>query len=68
MAAAYIAQLGQARVFPRPIVTKLESGTFFPAEAYHQDFYDRNPSHPYIVQWDKPKVAAFKAGFPALAR
>ena len=68
VAAAYIAQLGQARVFPRPIVTKLESGTFFPAEAYHQDFYDRNPSHPYIVQWDKPKVAAFKAGFPALAR
>ena len=68
VAAAYIAQLGQARVFPRPIVTKLESGTFFPAEAYHQDFYDRNPSHPYIVRWDKPKVAAFKAGFPALAR
>ena len=68
VAAAYIAQLGQARVFPRPIVTKLESGGFFPAEAYHQDFYDRNPSHPYIVQWDKPKVAAFKAGFPVLAR
>jgi peptide-methionine (S)-S-oxide reductase len=68
VAAAYIAQLGQARAFPRPIVTKLESGGFFPAEAYHQDFYDRNPSHPYIVQWDKPKVAAFKAGFPALAR
>ncbi|CAN5770675.1 peptide-methionine (S)-S-oxide reductase MsrA [soil metagenome] len=68
VAAAYIAQLGQARAFPRPIVTKLESGGFFPAEAYHQDFYDRNPSHPYIVRWDKPKVAAFKAGFPALAR
>jgi peptide-methionine (S)-S-oxide reductase len=68
VAAAYIAQLGKARVFPAPIVTKLESGGFFPAETYHQDFYDRNPNHPYIVQWDKPKVAAFKAGFPALAR
>jgi len=68
VASAYIAQLGKAHVFPAPIVTKLESGGFFPAEAYHQHFFDRNPSHPYIVQWDKPKVAAFKAGFPALAR
>ena len=68
VAAAYIAQLGKARAFPAPIVTKLESGGFFPAEAYHQNFYDRNPGHPYIVQWDKPKVAAFKAGFPGIAR
>ena len=68
VAAAYIAQLGQARVFPKPIVTRLESGAFFPAEAYHQNFFDRNPRHPYIVMWDKPKVAAFKAGFPTLAR
>ena len=68
VAAAYIAQLGKAHVFPAPIVTKLESGRFFPAEAYHQHFFDRNPRHPYIVRWDKPKVAAFKAGFPALAR
>ena len=68
VASAYIAQLGQAHVFPAPIVTKLESGGFFPAESYHQHFFDRNPSHPYIVHWDKPKVAAFKAGFPTLAR
>ena len=68
VASAYIAQLGNAHVFPAPIVTKLESGGFFPAEAYHQHFFDRNPNHPYIVHWDKPKVAAFKAGFPALAR
>lgn len=68
VAAAYIAQLGAAHSFPAPIVTKLETGSFFPAEDYHQHFYDRNPTHPYIVHWDKPKVAAFKAGFPALAR
>jgi len=68
VASAYIAQLSQAHAFPAPIVTKLESGGFFPAEAYHQHFFDRNPNHPYIVHWDKPKVAAFKAGFPALAR
>lgn len=68
VAAAYIAQLGKARVFPAPIVTTLENGGFYPAESYHQNFYDRNPGHPYIVRWDKPKVAAFKAGFPSLAR
>ena len=68
VAAAYIAQLGRARAFPAPIVTKLETGRFYAAEAYHQDFYDRNPLHPYIVTFDKPKVAAFRAGFPALVK
>ena len=68
VAAAYIAQLDRAHAYPQPIVTRLENGGFYPAEAYHQHFYDRNPTHPYIVMWDKPKVAAFRAGFPALAR
>ena len=67
VATAYIAQLSKAHVFAAPIVTRVESGQFFPAEDYHQKFYDRNPSHPYIVTFDKPKVAAFKAGFPQLA-
>lgn len=67
VAAAYIAQLGRAKAFPKPIVTKLESGAFYPAEAQHQDFFWRNPTHPYIVRWDKPKVAAFRAAFPRLA-
>lgn len=68
VAGAYLAQLGAAKAFARPIATRIEQGRFFPAEAYHQDFYDRNPGHPYIVTWDKPKVAAFRAGFPAIAR
>jgi peptide-methionine (S)-S-oxide reductase len=68
VARAYIAQLGQAKSFGKPIVTRIEQGAFYPAEAYHQNFFDRNPNHPYIVAWDKPKVAAFKAGFPTLAR
>ncbi|MEO5866081.1 MAG: peptide-methionine (S)-S-oxide reductase MsrA [Sphingomonas sp.] len=67
VAAAYIAQLGAAHAYPRAIVTKLETGGFYPAESYHQHFYDRNPNHPYIVMWDKPKVAAFRAAFPNLA-
>ncbi|MES2096415.1 MAG: peptide-methionine (S)-S-oxide reductase MsrA [Pseudomonadota bacterium] len=68
VAAAYIAQLGAAKVYPRAIATKLENGGFYPAEAYHQNFFDRNPTHPYIVRWDKPKLAAFRAAFPQLAK
>jgi peptide-methionine (S)-S-oxide reductase len=67
VATAYIAQLTAARAFSRPIVTRIETGGFFPAEAYHQDFYNRNPTYPYIVAYDKPKVAAFRAAFPQLA-
>ena len=68
VAKRYIAQLGAANAFPRPIVTRVESGAFYPAEEYHQDFMRKNPAHPYILRWDKPKVAAFKAGFPSLAK
>lgn len=67
VAAAYIAQLGVAKAFPRPIVTKIETGAFYPAEASHQDFFWRNPTHPYIVRWDKPKVTAFRNAYPQLA-
>lgn len=67
-ARAYIAQLAKARSYPRPIVTKIETGRFYPAEAYHQDFMRKNPAHPYIMRWDRPKLAAYKAAFPALAR
>ena len=67
-AQAYIAQLGAAKAFPRPIATRIETGVFYPAEDYHQNFMQKNPRHPYILQWDVPKLAAFRAGFPALAR
>jgi peptide-methionine (S)-S-oxide reductase len=67
VARAYVAQLSAARAWPRPIVTRLESGAFFPAEASHQDFFRRNPMHPYIVRFDKPKLAAFRAAYPKLA-
>jgi peptide-methionine (S)-S-oxide reductase len=67
-ARAYIAQLGKAKAYPRPIVTRIETGKFFAAETYHQDFMRKNPTHPYIMRWDRPKLAAYKAAFPTLAR
>ncbi len=68
VAQAYIAQLNSAKVFRRPIATRIEGGGFFPAEAYHQDFARRNPNHPYIKNVDAPKLAGFKAMFPRMWR
>jgi peptide-methionine (S)-S-oxide reductase len=65
VAKAYIAQLNQAHVFPRAIVTTVEPGkTFFPAEGYHQDFLTHNPSNPYIAINDLPKIDDLKKFFP----
>jgi peptide-methionine (S)-S-oxide reductase len=63
---AYIAQLNASKVWGAPIVTKLETGGFFPAEAYHQNFAARNPNHGYIRTWDAPKLTALQKTFPTL--
>ncbi len=69
VAKAYIAQLNAARTFGAPVVTTIEPGkTFYRAEAYHQDFLAQNPTYPYIVFNDLPKIANLKRLFPELYR
>jgi peptide-methionine (S)-S-oxide reductase len=69
IAHAYMAQLGEAKSFPAPIVTQLAPlRAFFPAEGYHQDYARRHPDNPYIVYNDAPKVAALKKFLPGLYR
>jgi peptide-methionine (S)-S-oxide reductase len=69
IAEAYVAQLDEAKVYSRPIVTKVEAfKKFFPAENYHQDFLRNHPTNPYIVAFDLPKLAALKKDFPELYR
>ncbi len=64
IANAYIAELGKAHVFSRPIVTEVEAlRGFYPAEDYHQDFAVLHPSYPYIVFNDLPKVENLKQLF-----
>jgi peptide-methionine (S)-S-oxide reductase len=66
-ALAYIAQLQQAHVFKRPIVTRVDAFKgFYPAEGYHQDFLVKNPGYPYIVINDLPKIANLQRELPAL--
>jgi peptide-methionine (S)-S-oxide reductase len=69
VAKAYIGQLTAAHVFSKPIVTTIEPGRhFFPAEDYHQNFLARNPTYPYIVINDLPKVENLKRLYPEVYR
>jgi len=64
IAQAYIEQLSKARVFSKPIVTKVEQlDVFYPAEAYHQDFAEHHPNDLYIMMNDAPKVGHLREQF-----
>ena len=67
VAEAYIAQLNQAKVFKRPIVTQVMPLTeYFLAEIYHQDFVEKNPTNRYVAMFDLPKLEHLKKQFPQL--
>jgi peptide-methionine (S)-S-oxide reductase len=64
VAEAYVAQLNAAKAFDAPIVTTLEPLTaFYDAEAYHQNFTQKNPRHPYITRFAIPKVEKVEQKF-----
>ncbi|MGA7482038.1 MAG: peptide-methionine (S)-S-oxide reductase MsrA [Bradyrhizobium sp.] len=64
VADAYIAQLNAAKVYRKPIVTKVGAlEGFFAAEAYHQDYLTLHPNQPYIAYNDIPKVENLKKIF-----
>jgi len=63
-AKAVIDELEAAHVWPDPIVTELAgAGTFYPAEAYHQDYFERNGGQPYCAYVVSPKVAKFRKAY-----
>jgi peptide-methionine (S)-S-oxide reductase len=65
-AEAYVAQLDAAKVYAKPIVTKVGAlQGFYPAESYHQDYLTLHPSQPYIAYNDLPKVENLKKLFAA---
>ena len=56
-----IAQLERERVFDAPIVTEVAAApAFYPAEAYHRDYYRRNPAQGYCRAVIAPKVAKLR--------
>lgn len=67
LAGNYFRQLNAAHTFATPIVTQVVPlQTFFPAEAYHQNYLALHPNQPYIVYNDLPKVEQLRKQFPAL--
>lgn len=60
----YIRQLEEAKVYGRPIVTRLEPlSDFFEAEGYHQNYAALHPDQPYIAAVAAPKVEKLRAYF-----
>jgi peptide-methionine (S)-S-oxide reductase len=62
---AYIAEAERAKKYPGKIVTEIVPlRTFYPAEAYHQNYMALHPTQPYIVYNDAPKLAHLREQFP----
>jgi peptide-methionine (S)-S-oxide reductase len=69
VAEAYIDQLNNSKVFPRPIVTQVVPlKSFYDAEDYHQHYLDHHPNEPYIVYNDLPKIKHLQQQFPDLLK
>jgi peptide-methionine (S)-S-oxide reductase len=63
---ALIAELDARKLWAGPIVTEIaDAATFYPAEAYHQDYYEQNGRQPYCMLVVAPKVAKFRKAFAA---
>jgi peptide-methionine (S)-S-oxide reductase len=59
-----IKDLNAAKIWDAPIVTEVAPfAAFYPAETYHQEYYQRNPSAPYCQVVIAPKVAKFRKKF-----
>ncbi len=61
-----MAELNAAKIWDTPIVTEVRpSTTFYPAEEYHRDYYQRNPDRAYCRVVIAPKVAKARKQFLA---
>ena len=64
---AYIAQLDQANIFKKKIVTQVvQLKAFYPAEGYHQNYATLHPDNPYIAHYDLPKLSNLQQMYPQL--
>ncbi|HID45207.1 MAG TPA: peptide-methionine (S)-S-oxide reductase MsrA [Chromatiaceae bacterium] len=60
-------ELQSAQIWPNPIVTELQPApTFYPAEAYHQNYYRQHPDQGYCQAVISPKLAKFRERHKAL--
>lgn len=69
MAQSQINQLNQSGKYSREISVSLVPFTkFWVAEEYHQDYVDKNPNSPYVLQESIPRIRRFQKQFPELIK
>lgn len=69
MAEEVIAAVSEERLYHNPIVTEVTpAGRWFEAEAYHQEYFARNPFQGYCTSVVGPKVAKFRQHFASLLK
>ncbi|MBC5991681.1 peptide-methionine (S)-S-oxide reductase MsrA [Pontibacter cellulosilyticus] len=65
----HIQKLASSGKYKNKIVTYVQPlKKFWPAEQYHQDYYVRNPSDPYVVSVAKPKVEKFEKQYSSILK
>ena len=68
-AEAIVQELERDKVYGKPVVTEIQPlRSYWPAEDYHQDFFERNPTQGYCMAVAAPKVAKFRKTFTDLAK
>jgi peptide-methionine (S)-S-oxide reductase len=60
----FIDQINAAHLYDKPVATRIETGDFYPAESFMQHYFEQNPSDPYIIANDKPKLKLLRQKFP----
>ena len=64
-----INELNQQHIWPNPIVTEVNAAAvFYPAEDYHQYYFDKNPNQPYCMAVAAPKAAKIRAKYAELIK
>ncbi len=69
VAADIVSELNSSGIYSRPVVTEIVPvRNYWPAEDYHQDFFERNPNQGYCMAVAAPKVAKFRKTFTRLQK
>ncbi|MBK0392281.1 peptide-methionine (S)-S-oxide reductase MsrA [Ramlibacter algicola] len=64
-----VQELERDKVYGKPVVTEIQPlRSYWPAEPYHQDFFERNPTQGYCMAVAAPKVAKFRKTFSELSK
>lgn len=68
-AESFVARLNDEKLFGKRVVTEVVAlDNYWPAEEYHQDFFEKNPYQGYCMAVAAPKVEKFRKTFKELQR